>query len=133
MNSYLRFITGITVLAVVGIATPSLSSLSYSYAFDFGTETCIADASSAFIDGYHGAHEDYYTVIGMFKDHKFPTLQAAEQSIYNETSGAVTLNHYRFDPLTGEKINITDYTRDYVSGYREGWKDAKDGKYYIDC
>jgi hypothetical protein len=53
---------------------------------------------SAFMDGYHGDHEDYLTVIGMFKNHKFPTLKAAEQKIYNETSGAVMLNHYHFDP-----------------------------------
>jgi hypothetical protein len=43
------------------------------------------------------------------------------------------LNHYRFDPLTGGKINITDYSKYYINGYREGWKDAQAGKYYIDC
>jgi hypothetical protein len=24
-------------------------------------ETCIPDSSSAFMDGYHGVHEDYFT------------------------------------------------------------------------
>jgi hypothetical protein len=99
----------------------------YSY---FHSHTTTAYVVNHF---YHGVHEDYYTVIGMFKDHKFPTLQAAEQATYNETSGAIAFSHYRFDPMTGGKINITDYTRDYISGYREGWKDAKAGQYYIDC
>jgi hypothetical protein len=117
-------------IAVIIITTPS----PLSYAFDFGNETCIADASNAFMDGYpHGAHEDYLTVIGMFKDHKFSTLQAAEQSIYNETSGANAFSQYRYDPMTGNKIHITDYTNDYINGYREGWKDAQKGIYQVHC
>ena len=78
-------------------------------------------------------HEDYLTVIGMFKDYKFLTLKAAEQAIYNETSGVNAFSHYRYDPMTGNKINITDYSKYYINGYREGWKDAQAGKYYIDC
>ena len=50
----------------------------------------------------------------MFKDHKFPTLQAAEQANYNETSGVNAFSHYSYDPITGNKINITDYSTDYV-------------------
>ena len=69
----------------------------------------------------------------MFKDHKFSTLQAAEHAIYNETSGANTFSHYRYDPMTGNKINITDYTNDYINGYREGWKDAQKGIYQVHC
>ena len=36
------------------------------------------------MDGYHGAHEDYLTVIGMFKDHKFPTLKARAEDLQRD-------------------------------------------------
>jgi hypothetical protein len=69
MNNNLVFATIIFAAAVasVGVTIPSLS-----YAYDFGNETCIADASSLFLDGYHGAHEDYLTVVGMLKATSFP-------------------------------------------------------------
>jgi hypothetical protein len=59
--------------------------------------------------------------------------KAEEQAIYNETSGVNAFSHYRYDPMTGNKVNITDYTTDYINGYRMGWKDAQAGKYYVDC
>ena len=51
---YILFIAAIITTAyttaVIIITTPSLFS---AYAFDFGNETRIVDASSAFMDGYH--------------------------------------------------------------------------------
>ena len=67
------------------------------------------------MDGYYNAYLNVF--------HQLP---------YNQTAHAPTSdvsNHRHI----GEKVVNENATSDYIDGYKMGWKDAKAGKFYIDC